>query len=211
MAKIEISFGEGNALLLSALAELFEQDDRFSLMSSTASAEAFLQTALTAPSLVGVVDWSLPTLGAERLIQIMREQESPMRVIVCTHGESKDLPKRAMACGAAGFFSHNDSPEQLLETALDVANGKMVFPYLDVRDLHDPMQALTKTERALLSSLSIGRTNAELAADHSISINTVKFHLRNLYDKLSVKNRAQAIAFYYSSNNPNSFDVKDID
>jgi len=201
MAKINISFGEGNALLLSAMAELFEQDSRFSLMSSTPTAEAFLQNALTVPSTIGVVEWSLPALGAEKLIRIMREQNSPMRIIVCTHSQSTDIPNRAMACGAAGFYSHGESPQQLLSTALDVANGKMVFPYLDVRDLHDPLQSLTKSERALLSSLSIGRTNAELATDHNVSINTVKFHLRNLYDKLSVKNRSQAIAFYYSSNN----------
>lgn len=197
--KIDVSLGEGNSLLRSALAELFEQDERFSLMSSSSSAESFLQTALTVPSKVGIVDWSLPSLGAEKLIRILREQESPMRVIVCTHGNSRDLPKRAMACGAAGFFRHSNAPEQLLDTAAEVAAGKMVFPYLDVRDLHDPLQTLTKTERALLASLSVGRTNAQLASDHGISINTVKFHLRNLYDKLSVNNRSQAIAFYYAS------------
>lgn len=202
MSKIDISLGGANALLLSALAELIEQDDRFSLMSSTSSAEAFLQTALTVPSAVGVIDWGLPTLGAERLVKILREQQSPMRIIVCTHSDARDLPKRAMASGAAGFFSHSDSPEQLLDTVVDVAAGKMVFPYLDVRDLHDPLQSLTKTERTLLGSLSQGRTNAQLAADHKISVNTVKFHLRNLYDKLQVKNRAQAIAYYYSSINP---------
>lgn len=209
MSKIEISLGGANALLLSAIAELFEQDKRFSVMSSTSTAEAFLQNALTVPSVVGVVDWSLPTLGAERLVKILREQESPMRVIVCTHSDSTDLPKRAMACGAAGFFSHNDSPEQLLETALEVAAGRMIFPYLDVRDLHDPLQSLTKSERTLLSALSLGRTNAQLAEDHEISINTVKFHLRNLYDKLQVNSRAQAIAYYYSTINPMSGERED--
>lgn len=202
MSKIDISLGGANSLLVSALAELFEQDDRFSLMSSTSTAEAFLQNALTVPSAVGVIDWSLPTLGAERLVKIMREQESPMRIIVCTHSQAKDLPKRAMSCGAAGFFSHNDPPNQLLDTAVDVAAGKMIFPYLDVRDLHDPLQSLTKSERTLLGALSQGRTNAQLADELNISVNTVKFHLRNLYEKLQVGNRAQAIAYYYSSISP---------
>lgn len=197
--KIEISIADGNSLMLSALSEIFERDVRFSLLSSTNSAESFLQTALTVPSKVAVIDWSLPSLGGERLIQVLREQNSETRIIVCTHGNSADLPKRAMASGAAGFFQHSDPSEQLLETAIDVAKGKMVFPYLDVRDLHDPLQSLTKTEKGLLVSLSLGRTNQELSSDHGISINTVKFHLRNIYDKLSIKNRAQAIAYYYSS------------
>ena len=111
-----------------------------------------------------------------------------------------------MACGAAGFFDHNSQPEQLLDIVEEVASGKMVFPYLDVRELHDPLQILTKTERALLNSLATGKTNAQLAREHHISINTVKFHLRNLFDKLSVNNRAQAIAFFYSSTSSHGLD-----
>jgi two-component system nitrate/nitrite response regulator NarP len=196
---VEVSLADANALMLTALSEVFEQDERFSLMSTTSSAEAFLQTAMTLPCDTAVIDWSLPSIGAERVLQILREQECPIRVIVCSHGESADIPKRAMAAGAAGFFSHAEPSEKLLEGVLDIADGKMVFPYLDVRDLHDPLQALTRTEKLLLGSLALGRTNKELAADHGISINTVKFHLRNLYEKLAVNNRAQAIAFYYSS------------
>ncbi|MEM6987583.1 MAG: response regulator transcription factor [Pseudomonadota bacterium] len=195
---IDVTLADSNALMLSALSEMFERDARFSLVSATSTAEAFLQTALTVPSQVAVVDWTLPSLGGERLINILREQASPMRVVVCTHGNSSDIPKRAMSAGAAGFFCHTTPSEELLQVVCDVAAGKMVFPYLDVRDLHDPLQALTKTERGLLTSLSLGRTNQELADDHGISVNTVKFHLRNVYDKLDVRNRAQAIALYYS-------------
>jgi len=196
--KIDVALADGNALMLSALSEMFERDDRFSLISATSSAESFLKAALVVPSHVAVIDWGLPELGAEQLIQILRQHESPMRVIACTHGNSGDLPKRAMAAGAAGFCSHSEPPEKLLNTTLEVSEGKMVFPYLDVRDLHDPLQSLTKTERLLLSSLSLGRSNKELSADHGIAVNTVKFHLRNMYEKLSVNNRSQAIAYYYS-------------
>ena len=197
--QIELSLADGNPLMLSALSEIFERDERFSLVSTTATAESFLQAALMVPSAVAVIDWGLPTLGAEKVIQILREQEASIRVVACSHGDTVDIPKRAMAAGAAGFFSHNESPEKLLEGVIEVAEGKMVFPYLDVRDLHDPLQSLTKTEKNLLGSLALGRTNKELALDHNVTINTVKFHLRNMYEKLSVNNRAQAIAYYYSS------------
>ena len=188
--------------MLGALSDIFEGDDRFSLVSTTGTAEAFLQTALTVPGKVAVIDWNLPSLGAEKVVKILREQESPLRVVACTQAQSIEIAKRAMASGAAGYYSHDQSTAQLVDTVLDVAKGKMVFPYLDVRDLHDPLKALTKTEKALLESLSRGRTNKQLASDHEITINTVKFHLRNLYEKLAVNNRAQAIAFYYATINP---------
>lgn len=194
-----VSLADGNALMRSALAEAIERDGRFELVGTTDSAEAFLQAALTAPSAVGVVEWALPTLGAERLTRILRERDSPMRVVVCAHGASSEIARRAMAAGAAGFFSHEEPTERLLGLIAEVAAGRMVFPYLDVRELHDPMRALTRSERALLASLAEGHTNKELAEAHRISVNTVKFHLRNLYEKLGVRNRARAIAFFYAS------------
>ena len=76
----------------------------------------------------------------------------------------------------------------------------MVFPYVDVRSLkRDPRESLTTREKALLVALAKGRTNTELATELGISINTVKFHLRNLYEKLGLRNRAQAIAFHYAN------------
>ena len=104
-----------------------------------------------------------------------------------------------MTAGAAGFAARSGEVEGLLATCADVAAGKMVFPFIDVRDLQaDPIHTLSRKERAMLEALSKGLTNRELSRDLGISTNTVKFHLSNLYDKLSVKNRAQAIAFYYS-------------
>ena len=79
----------------------------------------------------------------------------------------------------------------------------MVFPFLDLRELQtDPLLQLTKRERALLESLAQGLTNQELATEFDISPNTVKFHLSNLFEKLGVRSRAQAIAFFYRASLP---------
>jgi two-component system nitrate/nitrite response regulator NarP len=76
----------------------------------------------------------------------------------------------------------------------------MVFPFLDVRELQsDPIHQLTKREKALLEALSRGLSNRQLAAEFEISANTVKFHLSNLYEKLSVTSRTQAVAFFFSA------------
>jgi len=197
---IELALADSNPLMLSALSEFFERDDRFSLVATAGSAEGFLEVALRVPVAVGVIDWTLPMLGGERLIEVLRAQVSAPKVVVYSHGDSPDIPSRAMAAGAAGFCSRSEPPERLLDIIAEVADGRMVFPFLDVRQLRqDPMNLLTRRERILLTSLAQGRTNKELAADLGISVNTVKFHLRNLFEKLSVNNRAQAIAFYYSS------------
>ena len=193
---------DGNPLVLSAMSEIFERDPRFSLVATTATAEGFLGTVMRVPCQVGVIDWNLPVLGGAKLIEVLREHETAPRLVV--YGDdARDLPRLAMTAGAAGFAPRSGEVETLLDTCADVAAGKMVFPFIDVRELQaDPIQSLSRKERVMLEALSKGLTNRELSRELGISTNTVKFHLSNLYDKLSVRNRAQAIAFYYSSRMP---------
>lgn len=85
----------------------------------------------------------------------------------------------------AGFVARSAAVETLLDTCAAVAAGQMVYPFLDLRDLAvDPIQPLTRRERALLESLSLGLTSKDLAAEFSLSANTVKCYLSNLYNKL---------------------------
>lgn len=196
---IEIMLADSNPLVMSAMSEVFERDPRFSLVATAATAEAFLGIAMRVPVAVGVIDWNLPVIGGAKLIEVLREQENAPKIAVYAEG-SGDLPRMAMTAGAAAFVPRSAQVETLLETCMDVAKGKMVFPFLDVRDLQqDPIHQLSRKERVMLEALSKGLTNRELSSELGISTNTVKFHLSNLYEKLSVKNRAQAIAFYYSS------------
>lgn len=196
---VTVMLADGNPLVLTAMAEIFEKDPRFSLVATSATAEGFLGTVMRMPVQVGVIDWNLPALGGARLIDVLREQQGAPRLVVYGD-ESSDTPRKAMASGAAGFAARSESVERLLDTCLSVAKGQMVFPFLDVRSLQqDPIAQLSRRERALLEALSRGLTNRELSKEFDISTNTVKFHLSNLFEKLSVKNRTQAIAFYYAN------------
>jgi DNA-binding NarL/FixJ family response regulator len=196
---IDLILGDPNPLMLQALAEIFDRDRRFSLIASSKTAEGFLEACLRAPVSLGVIDWSLPLLGAERLLAILRDRPKPPRIVIYASSNDPDIARRAMVAGAAGFCTRDTAPEQLLDIMATVAAGRMVFPFLDVRALkRDPREELTDREKTMLSALARGRTNIELAKELGISINTVKFHLRNLYEKLGFRNRSQAIAFYYS-------------
>lgn len=196
---ISVALADSNMLVLSAMSEIFDRDPRFSLVATAATAEDFLGTVIRVPVQIGIIDWNLPALGGQRLIEVLRDQANAPRILV--YGDDAgDLPRQALAAGAAGFTPRNGPVEGLLDTSAAVAAGQMVFPFLDVRALQtDPIHQLTKRERALLEALSRGLSNRQLAAEFEISANTVKFHLSNLYEKLSVTSRTQAVAFYFSS------------
>lgn len=198
--QVKIALGLGNPLVLSAMAEIFDRDPRFSLVTTSSSAEGFLGAVMRVSVEVGVIDWALPALGGQRLAEVLREQTQAPRIVVYGESAQGDLPRLAMVAGAAAFVGQNDPVERLLDVCLAAANGQMVFPFLDIRGLQsDPMQQLTRRERGLLEGLAKGQTNRELAQELAISENTVKFHLSNLFEKLGVNNRTKAIARYYAA------------
>jgi two-component system, NarL family, nitrate/nitrite response regulator NarL len=194
---IDLVIAEKNPLLQSSLAKLFADDDRFSVAAVTADGERFLEAIEQIPFDVGIIGWEMPYLDGRGVLQALRNRPDAPRVVVYTGSPNPDVPRQAMTLGAAGFCSKREPPEQLLDTILAVAAGRMVFPFIDISSLAaDPLAGLTPRERELLAALASGLTNQEMATQLDISLNTVKFHLKNLYDKLGVGNRAQAVAFY---------------
>tara|TARA_X000000368_G_scaffold418025_1_gene416224 strand:- start:527 stop:1093 length:567 start_codon:yes stop_codon:yes gene_type:complete len=182
------------------MSETFEEDSRFSLVATSSSSEGFLATILRIEVQICIIDWNIRDLGAEKLINLLRSQSIPPRTIIYGTGSDPDIARQAMGAGAAAFVSRSSPIETLIQTCLDVAAGKMVFPFLDVRDLrNDPINTLSRKERIIIEALSEGLTNKQLSTRLEISSNTVKFHISNIFDKLNVKNRAQAIAYYYKS------------
>ncbi len=197
---IEIALVDKNPLVLSALSDLFERDDRFNLALTVNDGERFLQAVDRMAFKIAVIGWVLPPMGGAVLLDALRDRPQAPRIVVYSGSSDPEIARKVMAHGGAGFCSKSEMPERLLDTVWTVAGGRMVFPFVDIRQLQqDPLQTLTARERELLAALATGRTNDQLAKHLGVSVNTVKFHLRNLYEKMSIGNRAQAVAAYYSS------------
>jgi two-component system nitrate/nitrite response regulator NarP len=183
-----------------ALKHLLGEDQRFKIVSESESSEAFLEQVETTQMDVAIVGWVIPPGDARFLLDHLQTTLKAPRVVVYTGLESDAVPMQVMAHGGAAFVSKNEQPEHLLDTLLQVAMGRMVFPYLDVSQINaNPLSSLTKRELEILSSLAAGRTNKEIAAEKGVSTNTVKYHIKNLFEKLGVTNRGQAIALYLKS------------
>lgn len=198
--RIDLALAEGNPLVLQALSEVFEKDRRFSVVATSSTAEGFLGAVMRVPVKVGVIDWQIPQLGGQKLAEVLRDQETAPRLVVYAEDPTGAVALKAMAAGAAGFVDRKSSVDRLLETCVEVAAGKMAFPFVDVRGLQaDPIHQLTRREKALLEALANGLANKDLAREFDISTNTVKYHLSNLFDKLGVSSRTQAIAYYFKS------------
>ncbi len=192
-----IGIADKSPLMRAALKQLFSEDDRFRIVGSSENSENFLKMVEDIDMDVAVVGWVIQPGDARFILDHLKPRSDSPRVIVYTGLESDTVPVHVMAHGGAAYVSKNEQPEYLLDTVAEVARGRMVFPYLDVSLINaNPLTTLTKRELEILSSLAAGRTNKEIAAEKGVSDNTVKYHIRNLFEKLSVSNRGQAIALY---------------
>jgi two-component system nitrate/nitrite response regulator NarP len=197
---ISVGLADKNPLIQAALKQLLSEDERFRLVHVASGCEEFLRNAEENPVDVGVVGWVIGPCDGRIILDHLTTQKSQTRIIVYTGDENRTVPSQVMAHGGAGFVSKKEQPEVLLDTIAAVAAGRMVFPYIDVRKIYDnPLTTLTRRELEVLSDLAAGRTNKQIARDLGVSLNTVKFHVRNLFQKLGVNSRGQAIALYLRS------------
>ncbi|CCQ73745.1 response regulator transcription factor [Magnetospira sp. QH-2] len=197
---IDLVIADKSPLVQTALASLFGDNKRFHLVAVCADGERFMEAVDRLAFTIGVIGWDMPYLHGRGVLEALRERPDGPRLVVYSGNGSVDVPRQVMNLGGAGFCSKSEPPEKLIETVLAVSEGRMMFPFIDVhRAVDDPLAGLTAREHELLASLAGGRTNAQIAADMDISLNTVKFHLKNLYSKLTVHNRAQAVACYLNA------------
>lgn len=186
-----------------ALEQLLSSDDRFALDLVVQDGEGLFEALPSREIDVAVVGWVMAKGDGRFVLDRLREMGHPLRVVVYTGAANPRIPGEVMSLGGAAFCAKTERPQHLLDVLAAVAAGRMVFPFIDIRNLTDDgLPDLTRRERDLLEALASGGTNAQLATQFGVSINTVKFHLGNLYDKLGVRSRAQAVALFLEHNPP---------
>lgn len=197
---MRVAIADKNPVVRAGLADLVTRDGRFMMVEAVAGANAFVSLCGEQKIDIGVIGWSLPDMTGGDALGILKRRQIATRVIIYTGEQGPQVLRQAIKSGAWGFISKADEPAVLLDTIATVARGRLCLPYLDLGTLQDdPLEALTQRERELLAALADGWSNAQIAARIGISGNTVKYHLKNLYDKLGVKNRAMAVAYFVAS------------
>lgn len=136
---------------------------------------------------------------AERVGSLAKDPSNGA-VIVFSFSDKAEAVRRALRSGAQGFISKAALRNQIIDGIKAAAKGDRVV--LTQRSQHAQIDealrwpgrdiGLTERESELLSLLSSGMTNRELAEHLYVSENTIKTHLRRLYSKLGIRNRAQA-------------------
>jgi DNA-binding NarL/FixJ family response regulator len=151
-----------------------------------------------------LTDIGLPGMSGIDGIMALRERLPDVPILALTVYDSDDQVFRALCAGASGYLLKNIPPARLLESLREVAGGgapmspEVARRVLRMfRDFTPPVQAsyrLTPQEHELLKLLVDGHHKKTAAAALGISVNTVSFHLKHIYEKLQVHSKTEAVA-----------------
>ena len=153
-----------------------------------------------AAALTGVVEGTLATRGTLRL-----EEPAPGLAFVGVGGPDDETVFAAVRAGARGYLLKGATRAEILRTVRAVAAGDAVFGPAIARRLmayfarpapagqDRPFPELTEREREVLDLVARGRSNAEITAQLVLSPKTIRNHVSNIFAKLEVRDRAEAI------------------
>ena len=151
-----------------------------------------------------LTDIGLPGMSGIEGIRKLRERLPDVPILALTVHDSDDQIFRAVCAGASGYLLKNTPPARLLESLKEAAaGGAPMSPEVArrilrlFRDVQPPDQAsyrLTPQEHELLKLLVDGHHKKTAADALGITVNTVSFHLKHIYEKLQVHSKTEAVA-----------------
>lgn len=203
---IRIAIVEDDKTVRDGLRMLLNGSPGFSCTAVYSSGEEAL-TGLpeTAPDVV-LMDINLPGINGIECILKLKEKNLPIMYIMLTVFEDADAIFQSLSAGACGYLLKHTPPAKLLEAIQDVHRGGSPMSGEIARKVVQSFQiqaikantsiGLTKREEEVLGFLARGFFYKEIAGTLSISVETVRTHIRNIYEKLQVRTRTEAILKY---------------
>lgn len=206
-ASVKVLIVDDHALFRQGVSAILKSQPNLSVVGEAPDGRAAVTMYQSLHPDAVIMDINMPVMDGIEATRIIKEADPNARILILTVSDTDESLFDAVKVGALGYILKNANPETVVESILRISAGEPVIPgNLAMRIIHEmskpkdkkPVQdvdALTDREIEVLTQLSTGATNREIAGTLFISENTVRNHVRNILDKLHVSNRVQAAAY----------------
>ena len=200
-----VLIADDHPLFRRALRDLIASLPDMEVVGEAATGRAVVEQALVARPDVVVMDLKMPELDGIEATRQLSDAITDLAVLVLTMHEDDDSVFAAMRAGARGYLLKGADKEEMLLAIRAVARGEAIFGPAIARRLMTffaapapaaPAQAfpdLTEREHEILALIAAGRNNQEITDRLYLSLKTVRNYVSNIFGKLQVADRAQAI------------------
>jgi DNA-binding NarL/FixJ family response regulator len=198
---IRVLIVDDHEVLAASLAHVLDDEDDIVAVGLAATLAQARSRIVSASPDVLILDRRLPDGDGVDALAELKSLRPRMNVLVLTATSSDDVLVRALEAGAAGFLSKTRSLAEVTTAVRAAAQGEAsISPEMLARLLPKltrvpgPDPALTRREQEVLGMLSHGLSNAAIAAELSVSVNTVRNHVANLSAKLGAHSKLEAMS-----------------
>lgn len=205
----KVAIVEDNATIRSTFRQWIDAAPELRCVCACSSAEQALAEIPRHNPDVVLMDIHLPGETGIACTAQLKEKLPNVQVIIVTVYRNHELIFQALEAGACGYLLKRSSPEELLKAINEVRTGGAPMTGEIARMLVEAFQkkpgssasgdGLTQREEEILAFLAEGLSNKEIADRVSISYDTVRAHLRHIYEKLHVRGRTEAVKKYLTS------------
>lgn len=203
---IRVSLVEDDDEVRQSLALLVNGSEGFQCVSAHRSTEEAIAGIPAAQPQVVLMDINLPGKTGIECVRQLKARQPEMLFLMLTMYEDASLIFQSLTAGASGYLLKRTPPAKLLEAIEEVQRGGapmsskiariVVQHFQSQKAPASDITALSPREREVLDLLAKGHRYKEIAEALAISFDTVRAHLRNIYDKLHVRSRTEAVVKY---------------
>ena len=171
---------------------------KYEVINSYPSVEDALANLINDKPDVILLDIELPGIKGIDGIPKIKNLLPKTFIIMLTVYENEDMVFTALSNGASGYMTKNSSPEKILDAIQEVVDGgapmSMNIAKIVIKSFHKNQNSpLTKRETEILEQVANGKSRSKIAKEMFIDLETVKSHIKNIYVKLNVHSREDAI------------------
>lgn len=200
---VKVAFIEDDEVTRDCLSMLVRGTEGYSCVGSFPSVEDALRQGFTASPDVLLLDIHLPGMLGSEAVKLFTSKFPRMQILMLTVYAEQDKIFESICNGASGYLLKKTPPAKLLESILEAHEGgapmtpeiarKVLRLFQKTAAPEDVDDKLTPHELRLLSLLAKGTSYREAASQFNVSINTIRYHIRNIYEKLHVHSKSEAV------------------
>ncbi|MDZ4757588.1 MAG: response regulator transcription factor [Bacteroidota bacterium] len=204
---IKTSLVEDDPDLQKSMVEILKSYPDIDLVSVFSSAEDCIENIANNIPEVVLMDINLPGLSGIECVTLLKIKYPAIHFMMCTVYEHDDAIFDSLCAGATGYILKTTPPDEILKSILDIKAGgspitpsiarKVIKAFNTMRAPADELALLSPREKEILEYLSKGYRYKEIGSLLNISTETVRTHIRNIYEKLQVQSRTEALNKIY--------------
>lgn len=205
---VKVSIIEDDPGIRAGLVRLLQRTSGFQCLDSFPNAESALEKIPNTKPDVVLMDINLPGMDGVECVRKLKLKQPALQILMLTVYDDPARIFEALSSGATGYLMKHTPPVELLEAIRDVhqggapMNSQIARKVVESFQKHAPtpeVEQLSPREKEILELLAQGFLIKEIADKLGIGFGTVRSHIRHIYEKLHVRSRAQAVAFFFGA------------